>query len=90
MPERIAGKTFLSPEEARAAGRPVLSDAERADAIAQFEQWDRDVRQPAAHEPPVAIGGKFSDDLAGTEYESEMPDPSVYDRIKRGKGKQGH
>lgn len=72
MPEHIAGKTFYTEEEARAAGMPVLSEEEKAAAIAQFEDWDKNVRSKAGP-GPAPVGGRFSDDMAGTEYDPDAP-----------------
>lgn len=71
MPEHIAGKTFLTPEEARAAGRRVLTPEEIAEANAKFDAWEK-TRNPDAP-APVPFGGRFSDDLVGTEYDPEAP-----------------
>lgn len=75
MAEWIAGKLFRTEAEVIADGGRVLSDEEKAAAIAQFDEWDRNVRSKVADAPgPVAgFGGKFSDDLAGTEYDPDAP-----------------
>ncbi|MEU4838662.1 hypothetical protein [Nocardia testacea] len=72
MAEWIAGKTFRSEEEVLAEGGRVLSEEEKAAAINQFEEWDKNVRSKAGP-GPAPVGGKFSDDMAGTEYDPEAP-----------------
>lgn len=75
MAEWIAGKLFRSEAEVIADGGKVLSEEEKSAAIAQFEEWDRNVRSKVADAPgPVAgFGGRFSDDLSGTEYDPDAP-----------------
>jgi hypothetical protein len=50
----------------------VLSEEKKAAAINQFEEWDKNVRSKAGP-GPAPVGGKFSDDRAGTEYDPEAP-----------------
>lgn len=72
MSERIAGKTFRTQEEARAAGARTLSDEEIATEKALFDEWNR-TRSEDSNAPSVPYGGRFSDDLAGTEYDPDGP-----------------
>lgn len=58
MAERIAGKIFRSREEVIASGGRPLSEEERDAAIAQFEDWDKNVRSKAGP-GPAAVGGSF-------------------------------
>ncbi|WP_063129662.1 hypothetical protein [Nocardia fusca] len=83
MAERIAGKIFRSREEVIASGGRPLSEEERDAAIAQFEDWDKNVRSKACP-GPAAVGGKFSDDLAGTEYDPDAP--GIPDHMRKDPG----
>lgn len=70
-------------------GRP-LSEEERDAAIAQFEDWDKNVRSKACP-GPAAVGGKFSDDLAGTEYDPDAPAfPTTCAKTPASKGRLPH
>lgn len=73
MSERIAGKTFRTPEEAAAEGRRLYTAEELAEINRQFDAWQ--VERDANHDPNVVIptGGRFSDDLVGTEYDPDAP-----------------
>ncbi|WP_328388524.1 hypothetical protein [Nocardia sp. NBC_00416] len=83
MAERIAGKIFRSREEVIASGGKPLTEEERDAAIAQFEDWDKNVRSKAGP-GPAAVGGKFSDDLAGTEYDPDTP--GIPDHMRKDPG----
>ncbi|WP_063130272.1 hypothetical protein [Nocardia fusca] len=72
MPKWIAGKSFRTPDEIRAAGEEVMSEEEMAAYNAQFDAWER-TRNRDAPGPVPGFGGKFSDDLAGTEYDPDAP-----------------
>lgn len=69
MSERIAGKTFRSEAEASAEdGKPMMTDAERAEYMRQFDAFDDALRAAPSGWAPV--GGKFSDDV-GDWYRPE-------------------
>ncbi|NEW42507.1 hypothetical protein [Nocardia cyriacigeorgica] len=68
MAEWIAGKTFRTEEEACAAdGKPMMTDAEKAHYLRILDEWNDELR--SAGPGPAPVGGKFSDDMNGTEFE---------------------
>ncbi|MBF6090341.1 hypothetical protein IU438_18560 [Nocardia cyriacigeorgica] len=67
MPEWIAGKTVHTPEEAAAAGIKLPTEEEKAEMLRQLDAWNDTLRN--AGPGPAPVGGKFSDDMSGTEYE---------------------
>ncbi|WP_063062646.1 hypothetical protein [Nocardia sienata] len=83
MPDRSAGKVFYTPEEWEAAGHKTMSQEEMDAANAQFDAWER-TRDPHAPGPVPGFGGKFSDDLAGTEYDPEAP--GIPDHMRKDPG----
>jgi formylglycine-generating enzyme required for sulfatase activity len=72
----MAGKTFYTAEEAaeraRATGRRLPTEAEQADALRRLGDWNTALRSKVPGTAPV--GGRFSDDLAGTEYDPGTPE----------------
>lgn len=82
MPEWVAGKIFHTPEEVRELGLPTLTEEQIAEANRQFDEWEaaRDAARAAGTDSVVPTGGRFSDDLVGTEYD---PDARGYPEHKR-------
>jgi hypothetical protein len=62
----IAGKIFLTPEE---AGVAPPTEAELARARRLFDEFQREVDAVAEEDRPTEISPKFWDDTSGTEYE---------------------
>jgi hypothetical protein len=64
--EKIAGKTFSTPEE---AGITPPTEAEIAEARRLFDEFQRKVDAVAPEDRWTEISPKFWDDTSGTEYE---------------------
>jgi hypothetical protein len=62
----IAGKIFLTPEE---AGVTPPTEAELARARKLFDEFQQQVDAVAEEDRPTEISPKFWDDISGTEYE---------------------
>jgi hypothetical protein len=62
----IAGKIFLTPEE---AGVTPPTEAELARARRLFDEFQQQVDAVAEEDRPTEISPKFWDDITGTEYE---------------------
>ncbi|WP_225730488.1 MULTISPECIES: hypothetical protein [unclassified Nocardia] len=73
MPERIAGKTFYSPEEAKAAGFTPLTPEEIEEAKKRFAEFSAAAAAVPESEK-IPQPDRMSDDLAGTEYEGWKPE----------------
>lgn len=81
MPEHVGGKQFLTREETIAAGYRVPSQEEIDAANAQWDAAER-TRNPNA--PRIGgFGGRFSDDLVGTEYD---PGADIPDHLRKDPG----
>ena len=81
MVEHAGGKQFLTREESIAAGYRILSQEEIDAANAQWDAAER-TRNPHATRTG-GFGGKFSDDLAGTEYD---PDADIPEHLRKNPG----
>ena len=66
MSREIAGKIFLTAEE---AGVAPPTDEERARARKLFDEFQKKVDAVAEEDRPTEISPKFWDDISGTEYE---------------------
>jgi hypothetical protein len=66
MSEKIAGKTFSTPEE---AGVTPPTEAELAHARRLFDEFQQQVDAVAPEDRVAEVSPKFWDDVAGTEYE---------------------
>ncbi|WP_082951010.1 hypothetical protein [Mycobacterium mantenii] len=66
MSERIAGKTFSTPEEAGVA-RPTEEEIARAEQI--FDEFEQKIDSVAPEDRVTNVSPKFWDDTSGTEYE---------------------
>ncbi|MCV7095008.1 hypothetical protein [Mycobacterium kubicae] len=66
MMEKIAGKTFMTAEE---AGVPPPSEEEIARARETFDAFQREVDAIAPEDRVTDVSPKFWDDTSGTEYE---------------------
>jgi hypothetical protein len=62
----IAGKIFLTPEE---AGATPPTEGELARARKLFDEFQKKVDAVAEEDRPTEISPKFWDDISGTEYE---------------------
>jgi hypothetical protein len=62
----IAGKIFLTPEE---AGATPPTEEELARARKLFDEFQKKVDAVAEEDRPTEISPKFWDDISGTEYE---------------------
>ncbi|MFF3226018.1 hypothetical protein ACFYV7_24685 [Nocardia suismassiliense] len=72
MPREVGGKIFYTREEAEAAGIKLPTPEEFARNQAILDQFDADIRAaapPPEGVTPAGFGGRFSDDLEGTEWE---------------------
>ncbi|MFB8275845.1 hypothetical protein [Nocardia colli] len=72
MPKEVGGKIFYTRDEAEAAGMKLPTPEEFARNQAILDQFDADIRaaKPASEgTAPAGFGGRFSDDLEGTEWE---------------------
>ncbi|MFI7000731.1 hypothetical protein [Nocardia sp. NPDC050175] len=72
MPKEVDGKIFYTREEAEAAGMKFPTTEEDARDLAILEKFAADLRaaRPAPEGVmPAGFGGRFSDDLEGTEWE---------------------
>ncbi|WP_342801116.1 hypothetical protein [Nocardia sp. No.11] len=78
MPEKFGGKIFYSAEEAVRLGlRPSAEDIARSERMfAEFEEQRR-LLGPAPAGTSPGFGGRFSDDLGGTEFEGWTRHPST-------------
>ncbi|MBH0776132.1 hypothetical protein [Nocardia bovistercoris] len=88
MPKKIGGKIFYTAEETEQLGlRPSAEEIARTEQM--FAEWEERKRAagPAPEGTiPAGFGGRFSDDLAGTEYEGWTRDPGTnqwYDKEGR-------
>lgn len=87
MPERIAGKTFYSPDEIPEHLRP--SAEALAEAEAKFAAYDAALKAaraaggPPKYEPKTEANRRMWDDLNGTEYEDWTPADGTDDRPPR-------
>ncbi|MGY1969730.1 hypothetical protein ACW9HH_36405 [Nocardia gipuzkoensis] len=77
MPEEFGGKIFYTEEEAQERGL-TLSPEEIARHEAIFEEFDKTIRAngPAPEGTSPGFGGRFSDDLEGTQFEGWTRDPN--------------
>ena len=66
MSERIAGKTFSTPEEAGVT-RPTEEELARARKL--FDEFQRKVDAVPPENRVKEVSPKFWDDISGTEYE---------------------
>lgn len=66
MSERIAGKTFSTPEEAGVTP-PTAEDIARAEKI--FDEFEQKIDAVAPEDRVTNVSPKFWDDTSGTEYE---------------------
>jgi hypothetical protein len=64
--ERIAGKTFSTPEE---AGVTPPTEAELARAHKIFDEFEQKIDAVAPEDRVTDVSPKFWDDTSGTEYE---------------------
>ncbi|MGV9723549.1 hypothetical protein [Nocardia beijingensis] len=71
MPEKFGGKIFYTKEEAEQLGLTLSAEEmARADAIlAAFAETVRNAAPAPEGTVPPGFGGRFSDDLEGTEFE---------------------
>ncbi|MCX4093591.1 hypothetical protein [Nocardia sp. alder85J] len=78
MPEKFGGKTFYTSQEAAERGS-VPSPEEIARADQAFEEFNtrRSTAAPAPEGSTPGFGGRFSDDLEGTEFEGWTRDPAT-------------
>ena len=79
MPKKIGGKNVYTPEEAENLGLRMLTPEEiaRDQAILDQFQKDRAAAGPAPEGTSPGFGGRFSDDLDGTEWEGWTLDPKT-------------
>jgi hypothetical protein len=68
--ERIAGKTFSTPEE---AGITLPTEDELARARQLFDEFERKIDAVAPEDRVRDVSPKFWDDTSGTEYERPKP-----------------
>ncbi|MEU4315295.1 hypothetical protein [Nocardia sp. NPDC024068] len=73
MPEHIAGKTFYTSEEAKSRGMRLYTDEELAEINRKFDTWQAERDANPDPDAFVPYGGRFSDDLVGTEYDPDAP-----------------
>jgi hypothetical protein len=66
MSERIAGKTFSTPEEAGITP-PTEEELARAEEI--FDEFEQKIDAIASEDRVTNVSPKFWDDTSGTEYE---------------------
>ena len=66
MSREIAGKIFLTPEE---AGVPPPTDEKLARARKMFDDFHKKVDAVPEEDRPTEVSPKFWDDMSGTEYE---------------------
>ncbi len=66
MSERIAGKTFSTPEEAGITP-PTEEELARAEKI--FDEFEQKIDAIAPEDRVTNVSPKFWDDTSGTEYE---------------------
>lgn len=66
MSERIAGKTFSTPEEAGITP-PTKEELARAEKI--FDEFEQRIDAIAPEDRVTNVSPKFWDDTSGTEYE---------------------
>lgn len=66
MSERIAGKTFSTPEEAGVIP-PTEEELARAEKI--FDEFEQKIDAIAPEDRVTNVSPKFWDDTSGTEYE---------------------
>ncbi len=62
----IAGKIFLTPEE---AGVPPPSEEKLARARKMFDEFQKKVDAVPEEDRPNEVSPKFWDDISGTEYD---------------------
>ncbi|WP_082968283.1 hypothetical protein [Mycobacterium scrofulaceum] len=71
MSERIAGKTFSSPEE---AGVTPPTEEELAEAQRIFDEFEQKINAVAPEDRVKDVSPKFWDDISGTEFDSQRKD----------------
>jgi hypothetical protein len=71
MSEKIAGKTFSTPEE---AGVAPPTEAELARARKLFDQFQQQVDAVAPQDRAKEVSPKFWDDISGTDYDKQQND----------------
>jgi hypothetical protein len=78
MPEKVGGKLFYTTEEAEQLGLTLSPEeiARRGAILDQFNK-DRAAAGPAPEGTSPGFGGRFSDDLEGTEFEGWTRDPKT-------------
>ncbi|WP_378732837.1 hypothetical protein [Nocardia brasiliensis] len=70
MPKKVGGKIFYTAEEAAEEGwMPSAEEIARNQAILDQFQKDRAAAGPAPEGTAPGFGGRFSNDLEGTEFE---------------------
>ncbi|MFD0360039.1 hypothetical protein ACFQZZ_01070 [Nocardia sp. GCM10030253] len=78
MPKKVGGKTFHTREELEARGvMPSPEEIARNQKI--LDDFNRTLRNapPAPEGEAPGFGGRFSDDLGGTEFEGWTRDPKT-------------
>jgi hypothetical protein len=71
MSEKVAGKTFSTPEE---AGVNPPTEAEKNRARMLFDEFQQEVDEVTEARRAKEVSPKFWDDLRGTEYEGPHGD----------------
>ncbi|WP_374025756.1 hypothetical protein [Mycobacterium sp. HNNTM2301] len=66
MSERIAGKTFSTPEE---AGVTPPTEEELAEAERIFDEFEEKINAVAPENRVADVSPKFWDDISGTEFD---------------------
>ncbi|MFQ6397687.1 hypothetical protein ACLMAJ_30115 [Nocardia sp. KC 131] len=76
MPKKVGGKLFYTAEEAVQLGLTLSQEeiAQNEKIFAEFEEKRR-AAGPAPEGKMPGFGGRFSDDLEGTEFEGWTRDP---------------
>ncbi|MFI5783734.1 hypothetical protein [Nocardia sp. NPDC051570] len=80
MPERFAGKTFYTREEAEALGMKVpraLTAEELAARRAKWAEWEATTPPPPEGTPDYRTSKNYRDDLVGTEFAGWTQDPAT-------------
>ncbi|WP_082945813.1 hypothetical protein [Mycobacterium sp. E1747] len=71
MSERIAGKTFSTPEE---AGVTPPTKEELAEAERIFDEFEEKINAVAPEDRVADVSPKFWDDISGTEFDPRRKD----------------
>ncbi|OBH92192.1 hypothetical protein [Mycobacterium sp. E2733] len=71
MSERIAGKTFSTPEE---AGVTPPTEEELAEAQRIFDEFEEKINAVAPEDRVTDVSPKFWDDISGTEFDPRRKD----------------